>query len=395
MSAAPVPRPDVRDALLARLAGFAGLLRERGLPVGPSELVLAAEALDVLGVAGEEARYWALRVALVKRVEQIAAFDRAFAEYWRAGAPLPISHSEGNEEPGEESSEAGDGDPGGDADSSEQPGAGARRNSPSLDRGDGAEELAPRAVYSDAEILRRDFADYTAADEAALPLLLAGFGERGPWRRSRRRRAGGRGRLDVRRTVRAGLRTGGLPVRRVHQRQLVKHRPLTFVCDVSGSMESYSRALLHLAHAALIARRQVEAFAFATRVTHITRELLAGDPALATAGAARAVADWSGGTRVGASLRTLNRTHRTQLQGAVVIVASDGWDLGPPEELAAEAALLARIAHRVIWVNPHLRDPAFEPLTRGMAAALPHVDHFLPCHDFHSFAELMDLLDEL
>jgi uncharacterized protein len=225
--------------------------------------------------------------------------------------------------------------------------------------------------------------------------LLADFRVRGPWRRSRRKRRHRKGMLDIRRTVRSGFKTEGHPVRRIHHRPTLKHRRLAFVCDVSGSMESYSRAVLHLAHVALVRRRRVEAFAFATRLTRITRELLTRDPNVALRSAAEAVTDWSGGTRVGECLTDLNRRYRSSLHGAVVVIASDGWDLGDPELLGAEAALLQRIAYSVVWVNPHLQDPAFEPLTRGMSAALPHVDHFVSCHNFETFLEVMDILDAM
>jgi uncharacterized protein with von Willebrand factor type A (vWA) domain len=159
-------------------------------------------------------------------------------------------------------------------------------------------------------------------------------------------------------------------------------------------MAPYARMLLQYAQAAVTARRRVEAFAFGTRLTRITLELRGRDPDAALDRAARAVADWSGGTRIGASLATLNREHGRRVgRGAVVVMLSDGWDRGEPELLGAELARLRRSSHRVIWLNPLKAEPAYEPLARGMAAALPHTDHFLAGHSLRSLEELAALLE--
>jgi uncharacterized protein with von Willebrand factor type A (vWA) domain len=159
-------------------------------------------------------------------------------------------------------------------------------------------------------------------------------------------------------------------------------------------MAAYSSALLLYAQAAVAARRQVEAFAFGTRLTRITRELSARDPDAAIARAGEVVVDWAGGTRIGASLATLNREHGRRVgRGSVVVVMSDGWDRDDPELLAAEMARLSRTAHRVVWLNPLKARPGYEPLARGMAAALPYVDHFLEGHSVRSLEELADVLE--
>ena len=209
---------------------------------------------------------------------------------------------------------------------------------------DAATEVVP-AAWSDAELLRdKDFADYTD---------------------------------DERR------------VRRLRPRRLV------LVCDVSGSMTPYARMLLQYLQAAVAAHRRVEAFAFGTRLTRITRELAERDPDRALERAAAAVEDWSGGTRIGEALAMLNREHGRRLgRGAVVVLLSDGWDRGEPELLAAEMARLRRSAHRVIWLNPLKAHPGYEPLARGMAAALPHADHFLAGSSLRSLEELAALLGE-
>jgi uncharacterized protein with von Willebrand factor type A (vWA) domain len=166
------------------------------------------------------------------------------------------------------------------------------------------------------------------------------------------------------------------------------------VCDVSGSMEPYARMLLSYMQACVSARRRVEAFAFGTRLTRVTRELRARDPDAALASAAGAVADWSGGTRIGDSLATLNREHGGRVgRGALVVLLSDGWDRGEPEVLAAEMRRLRRCAHRVVWLNPLKAGPDYEPLTRGMVAALPHVDRFLAGNSLASLEELAKLME--
>ena len=171
-------------------------------------------------------------------------------------------------------------------------------------------------------------------------------------------------------------------------------RPLVLVCDVSGSMAPYARMLLAYLHASVATRRRVEAFVFGTRLTRVTRELGERDPDRALARASAAVTDWSGGTRIGDCLGELNRTYGRRLgRGAAAVILSDGWDRGDPDELAAEAARLRRCSHRLYWLNPLKATPGYEPLTRGMTAALPHVDHFLAGNTLGSLAELADLLE--
>jgi uncharacterized protein with von Willebrand factor type A (vWA) domain len=167
------------------------------------------------------------------------------------------------------------------------------------------------------------------------------------------------------------------------------------ICDVSGSMAPYSRMLLQYIQACVAARTRVEAFAFGTRLTRVTRELRGRDPDRALTRAAHAVNDWSGGTRIGAAVAQLNREHGRRIgRGSMVILLSDGWDRGEPEELAEEMARLQRTAHRVVWLNPLAADPRYEPLTRGMQAALPHVDRLLPGNSIASLEALADLMEE-
>ena len=201
-------------------------------------------------------------------------------------------------------------------------------------------------------------------------------------------------RPDLQATVRASLRHGGEPLERRWHAHMQGPRKLVLVCDVSGSMAPYARMLLQYLHAAVATHRRVEAFVFGTRLTRITHELGLRDPDRALDRAAAAVVDWSGGTRIGASIATLNRVHGRRLgRGSVIVILSDGWDRGDPALLASEMARLRRSAHRVIWLNPLKAAPDYEPLARGMAAALPHTDHFLAGNSLRSLAELADLLE--
>jgi uncharacterized protein len=194
--------------------------------------------------------------------------------------------------------------------------------------------------------------------------------------------------------VRSSLRYAGEPLERHWRDPSEKPRPVVLVCDVSGSMDPYARMLLQYMQAWVAARRRVEAFVFGTRLTRVTRELAGRDPDRAVARAAAAVEDWSGGTRIGDSLAALNREHGRRIgRGSVAIVLSDGWDRGDPDRLADEMARLARCSHTVIWLNPLKAHAGYEPLTRGMRAALPHVDHFLAGNSIASLEELAELMD--
>ena len=206
------------------------------------------------------------------------------------------------------------------------------------------------------------------------------------------RRAGAA--LDLRRTVREALRTGGEPVRRRTRRPGTRERRVVLLVDVSGSMEPYARGLLRFANAAVLARRSVEVFTLGTRLTRLSRELATRDPDAALRRATAAVVDFSGGTRLGDTVREFNDRWgvRGLARGADVVILSDGWDRGEPEELAEQMARLHRVAHRVIWVNPLKASPGYAPLARGMAAALPHVDRFVEGHSVASLQELAALV---
>jgi uncharacterized protein with von Willebrand factor type A (vWA) domain len=257
-----------------------------------------------------------------------------------------------------------------------------------------AERDSPEAALaSTAEVLRRKrFSALTPQEHVEIARLMARMRLVAPQRRTRRRRAARRGEPDLRRTLRRAMRTGGEPLDRRFRARRRRHRRVVVVVDVSGSMTPYSRALLVFAHAALRTDRSWEAFAFATRLTRITPALRAAGPDAALARAGSAAGDWDGGTRIGASLRTLVDTHKDIVRGSVVVLLSDGLDVGEPGVLGAQMARLSRLSHRVIWLNPLMEHPDYAPLARGMRAALPHVDIFAPGHNLASLESVADVL---
>jgi len=348
---------------------FGHLLRSAGLDVPLGSVVTFTAALGAVGLDRRAAVYWAGRATLVRRPEDVGPYDRVFAEFWlqRQSLPAPLATPQPVALALDEGEEGAAGevesDPAGDA-------------------------LVVR--YSPVEVLRhKDFAAYSHAEFAESRRLMADLRLAGELRRARRRRPvrrsrSGASRPDLRRTVRRALRAGGEPIERAWSAPAERPRRVVLLCDVSGSMEPYGRAMLRFLHAAVVGRGagRVEAFALGTRLTRITRELAWRDPDGAMARAGHAVSDWSGGTRLGDGLRVFNDRWgvRGLARGAVVVILSDGWDRGDPEQLAAEMARLRRVAHRIVWVNPLKATPGYAPLARGMAAALPYVDQFVEGH---------------
>jgi len=239
------------------------------------------------------------------------------------------------------------------------------------------------ALASEQELLReKSFAQMTDEELAAVAALMRRLRLVPPKRRTRRRESARAGSPDLRRTLRRSFRTGGEPIDRAWRERRRKPRRLVLLLDVSGSMADYSRALLLFAHAALRTDARWEAFCFGTRLTRVTNALARADPDDALRRASAEVFDWSGGTRIGDAVSGLIRTRIAR--GAVVVICSDGLDVGEPDVLREAMARLARLAHRIVWLNPLKEDPAYEPLARGMQAALPHVDVFLSAHNLAS-----------
>jgi uncharacterized protein with von Willebrand factor type A (vWA) domain len=373
--------PEVaRDRDPSRIAvAFARILRGSGLSVPVGSVVDYARALAAVGLARPAAVYWAGRATLVTRPEDVSTYDRAFATFFtgawvelRSVAPVvdvALGLDAGGADDADEAS------------------------------GDGVDVPTVAVRWSAAETLRhRDFAAYSPAEFDEARRLMADLRLAAALRQSRRRRRSHRprGTPDLRRTVRAALRTGGEPIARPTRERGTRARRLVLLLDVSGSMEPYARAFVRFLHTAVVGRTRVEAFALGTRLTRVTRELAARDPDAAIAAAALRVVDWSGGTRLGACLREFNDTWgvRGMARGATIVILSDGWDRGAPEALAEQMQRLRRVAHAIVWVNPLKASPGYAPLAQGMAAALPYVDQFVEGHSLAAMEALIAVVGE-
>jgi uncharacterized protein with von Willebrand factor type A (vWA) domain len=364
---------DERAPVLDAAVAFGRLLRRAGIKTGTDRTVEFVRALEELDVTSREDVYWAGRATLLSKPEDAEIYDRAFRDFWeqqarkRAGKGIPGPKFE--LPPVEDSV---------------QP---AKRKA---ERDEAGEEEV-RLRYSPVDVLRkRDFARCTPEELAEMNRMFAQISLAGAMRRSRRPEPAHQGRHDVKRTLRRAMRTGGEPVRPHFRRARYRPRRVVALCDVSGSMAPYSRALLRFVHAGVASGEPVEAFVMGTRLTRVTRELGTRDPDLALAAASAAVEDWSGGTRLGDTMKEFvdRWGQRGMARGAVVVVLSDGWDRGDIGVLDEQMRRLSRLAHRVIWVNPLKSRPGYQPLARGMAAALPHVDEFLPGNNLESLEEL-------
>ncbi|MDQ6782718.1 MAG: VWA domain-containing protein [Actinomycetota bacterium] len=360
---------------------FARVLTGAGVTEPVGSVISFVEALGAVGVDRRSVVYWAGRATLVRRPEHIAVYDRVFESFWLDRATWAALPPQGS--PMTVAFDDDEGTDGGDA--------------PSPDEESCDPTVAVR--YSATEVLRhKDLASLNNAEWSEAARLLALLRTTADLRRSRRLRRGrrSRGHPDLRVTLRRAMRTDGEVVRPGRKAPSQRPRRLVLIADVSGSMEPYARAMLRFAQAAVAARGpgRVEAFALGTRLTRLTRELGGRDPDVAVRRAAATVVDYSGGTRLGEGLRAFNDRWgaRGLARGAVVVIVSDGWDRGDPADLGEEMGRLARVAHRVVWVNPLKASPGYEPLARGMAAALPHVDQFVEGHSLAALEELAVLI---
>lgn len=368
-------------ATLAEVAaGFGGALRAGGLEAPLSSVRGFAQSLAEVGIASPASVYWAGHCCFVHRPEDSAAYAAVFNDYFGqvtsesvAASPPPATAQGGDD--------AADGTPVG---------------MPGPDE-EGADARTHVVRYSALEVLRsKDFASCSDDELREIERLMHSMLFLAPRRRSRRatptRR--GRGRPDLRKTVRASLPLGGETLRLHRSGPSVKERSVVLLVDVSGSMDPYSRAFLLFAHTAVSARRRIEVFTLGTRLTRVTRALAPHDPDDAVGQAASAVEDFSGGTRLGEALRRFNDHFAIagMARGAVVVIFSDGWDRGDPGQIEEQMARLDGVAHHVIWVNPLKAAPGYAPLARGMAATLPYVDKFLEGHSLSSLEHLSEVM---
>ena len=371
--------------LLPRLGAFARLLHDSGIEAGPRRLTDATRALTYIDLKREADFRGALRSVFVSRKEDIPTFEAAFDIFWAPPDPrITAGAIPGRSRPLRMSPER----------------AAAWSAALGLSSSQMSREQEARSVpatssgYSAEELLRqKDFEEMTWEETEQVRRLLEQAAWRVAERRTRRMRAGKTGPIDLRRSARHAIRSSGELMQLFRRRPRLRRRPLVLICDVSGSMERYSRLLMIFAYA--IARREdLEAFVFSTRLTRITRQLRQRDLDKALEAVSKGVHDFSGGTRIGDALADFNRhwARRVLGHGAVVIIVSDGWDRGDPDQLTAELIHLRRSAHRLVWLNPLIGSEGYQPLTRGMAAALPYCDDFLAAHNVQALDDLGRLL---
>jgi uncharacterized protein with von Willebrand factor type A (vWA) domain len=370
-----------RAPYTAALVGFARALRSEGLGIGTGDAQAFCAAMAPLDPTDMIDVYWAGRSTMTTRQADIEVYDRVFRSYF-LGAATPA----GGKLP---------------AVTPQQGTAVGVLNVPANDVQEGNERSALQGVMAaGTEVLRHTaFARCTPDELAALRRVMASMRLIPPRRRTRRTVAGGRGhRPDLRRTIRQSMRMCGEPAELYWRSRKLRLRPLILILDVSGSMADYSRCLLQFAYAARRAANRVEVFCFGTRLTRITRALEHQRPDEALDRAAQTVVDWAGGTRIGSSLDTFVKTWARQgiCRGGIVVICSDGLDRGDPAVLSAAMERLARLSHRIVWMNPHRgSDRSFTPSTLGMIVAAPHTDMILSGHDLASLEQLAEMLPAL
>ncbi|MER7001598.1 VWA domain-containing protein [Dactylosporangium sp. NPDC000555] len=387
MPDSPVSSPgDPRGDLAGLVAGFGAVLHDAGLPVGPDRCARFALAVELLAPRTVDELHRCARATLTWDPAQFPILDRVFDAIFRGFADVADFRGDPNAQGTSTTTRSGTASASSTdtSDISEKSGASPAVEVEMATAGSAAERLAGR-----------DFATLTDDELAQLAALMRRLRLATPPRRSRRFRAAPDGRsVDLRAALRRARRSGGEPLRLPRRTRKQKPRRLVVLCDISGSMEPYARAMLQLLYCATGATR-AEVFTFATRLTRLTRVLARTRPAVALERAGRAAPDWSGGTRIGAALKRFNDEYgrRGMARGAVVLVVSDGWETGDPAQVGAEMARLSRLAYRIVWVNPRTQSPRYQPLVGGMAAAWPYCDAVVSAHSLAAVEPLLDALN--
>ncbi|CAN5658480.1 VWA domain-containing protein [soil metagenome] len=364
------------------LLAFGRALRAAGVQVTPDRAQTFLAATAMVGLADQRATYVAGRATLCSTPDDLVRYDQVFAAFFDARDGLPRERPASPSAPTFSTlTETDESDAGSSEDDVEDP-----------------DDLV-RAMASDVEVLRhRDVATMTPAEKARMASLLSTLRPRPPRRRTLRQESWRRGRVDARATLRASLRLLGEPAPIQHRHRRTRPRRVVLLVEVSGSMSGYADALLRLAHTMTTAHAlrggRVETFTVGTRLTHLTRALHSRDAERAMIAAGQAVPDWSGGTRLGETLKVfVDRWGRRGLaRGAVVVIFSDGWERGDVSLLGDQVRRLHVVAHRVVWVNPHRGKDGYEAVQQGIVAVLPHVDEFVAGHSLATYAELMEVV---
>jgi uncharacterized protein with von Willebrand factor type A (vWA) domain len=381
-----------RQALASNVMHFARLLRGAGLRLGPDRVLDCVRALELAGCNRREDWYWTMSAVFLSKEEQRPIFDQAFRIFWRdpklvekmMNALLPKTYGRAGKPEQEQSQRLSD----------------ALFNQKKAEQELKQEkiDLDARLTFSTREVLQRmDFDTMSAAELAEAKKMLRELRLPLPLIRTRRNEINERGKkINLRATLRESMREGSKVIPLVREAPARIHPPLVVLCDISGSMNPYARMFLHFLHAITNDRDRVSVFVFGTRLTNITRQLRHRDVDVAMARVADAIKDWSGGTRIGWSLREFNWRWARRLlgQNACVLLVSDGLDREAGEGLAEEMQRLHKSCHQLVWLNPLLRYDKFEARPAGVRAMLPHVDRFLPVHNLKSLIDLAHALSE-
>lgn len=386
--------PESSGSLLENLILFGRLLRALGLDVNPGRMIDLVQALEYVEIGRKSDFYFTTRSLLVHNKEDLPLFDQAFEMFWRKPRERSaVLEQFGLTRTSEEKSPVVTLPP------LDEPAAPLADDNDDEEEDEAQQIIEITRTYSRREVLRRkEFSELTEEElrqiKEFMSEMIWDLGER----RTRRRRPGKGKHLDLRRILRRNLRYGGELLEWPRRQRKTKPRPLVIIADISGSMERYTRLLLHFIYSlAEGLEQQVEAFVFSTRLTRITRHLRGRDIDQALTEVTVTVHDWAGGTRIGEAIKSFNFDwgRRVLGRGAVVLLISDGWDRGDPELLSKEVHRLQRSCYRLVWLNPLLGSPRYEPLTRGMQAALPYIDDFLAVHNLASLEELATHLAHL
>ncbi|MFP5072700.1 vWA domain-containing protein [Pseudonocardia nantongensis] len=374
------PAPPEADAgtLLTGLVGFTEVLRSAGVPVTNDRVTAFLEALDTLDVTDREQAYWAGRLTLCGDPDDVVRYDLAFPAWFEPAQGRRATNRDERPPAPPKLAALVPGREGAGDDQDDDPG-------PEI-----------KAAATGTEVLRsRDLGELSPAEREHLRRLMTLLRPEPPTRASRRKRRSRRGSADPQRTLRAALRNQGELVDIRHRDASRRHRKVVLLIDVSGSMEPYADALMRFAHV-FVRRspRSVEAFTLGTRLTRITRELRQRDPERALGAAGKAIPDWSGGTRLGEVLQAFvdRWGRRGAARRAVVVIFSDGWERGGTELLGTQVEQLSRLAHRLVWVNPHAGKDGYAPVQGGIVAALPHLDDLLAGHSLDTMERLLQVV---
>ena len=385
------PAGEASGHFLHNLVLFGRMLRVLGLDINPDRLITLVKALEHVNIAHKEEFYHAMRCLVVNEKDEIPVFDRAFDLFWRKPGQRGLKFQfEDLDRPSLTRPHPED------PRAAKEPSPFSKPVETKVENQDKDEDLSPlldlTQMYSAQEILRqKDFSELDPDELIAVKNLIKELIWQLGQKQTRRYRPGRGLMIDMRRSLRRNLHYGGEILQWSYRQPKIKPRPLVVIADISGSMERYTNLLLHFTYSLAIGLEQsVESFVFSTRLTRITYQLKNKDVDAVIKEVSQTVPDWSGGTRIGDALKRFNFdwARRVSGHGAVILLISDGWDRGAPELLANEISRLQRSCHRLIWLNPLLGSPDYEPLTRGMQAALPYIDDFLPIHNLASLEEL-------